>query len=230
MCHFVLVPFPAQGHIIPMVDFGRVLAGRGMQVSLITTPFNLSRLQSTVDRIGKSGLSLDFISLKFPGKEVGLPKDCESVDVLPPSSDFERKTDFIVRFFKGVAMLAEPLEAYIRQNQQKNPNIPTIMITDFFNPWTRKISEKIGFPRFVFYSVCCYTLISDRIFSRGDLSGADDAISDLEVPRLTENMFFPLPEFEYMRSEVMDSDESADGILVNTFYELEPIFIERYSL
>lgn len=233
VAHFVLVPFMAQGHIIPMVDFGRVLAEHGMQVSLITTPFNLCRLQATVDRIDRSGLLIDFVSLCFPTEEVGLPEGYENVDVIP-SPKTEVKSDLFHKFFKGAAMLAEPLEAYIQQMQHKNLKIPIIMVTDFCNPWTRKVSEKLDLPRLVFYSVCCYTLIFDKIFERNSEVGNVFVVPDLEqrieVPRPTEYIFFSTPEFEYMRLEIKNSDQSADGLLINTFYELEPMFIERYSL
>ncbi|KAG2289668.1 hypothetical protein Bca52824_049272 [Brassica carinata] len=38
--HFVLFPFMAQGHMIPMVDIARLLAQRGVTITIVTTPYN----------------------------------------------------------------------------------------------------------------------------------------------------------------------------------------------
>ncbi|KMZ73931.1 Flavonoid glucosyltransferase, family GT1 [Zostera marina] len=228
--HFVLVPFFAQGHLIPMVDLGIVIAQRGNnQVSIIITPFNLTRLQTTVDFINRSGLPIDFIPLRFPTEELGLPKGCESVDVLPT----ENLLLNFHQFYKGHAMLAEQLEAYIRQRQQNNPSIPTIIITDFMNSWTRRISDKLNISRFGFCIVSCFTWHLREIFQQYD----HNSDSDLVVPDVDHRIKLILPkgfvlgssqDQEYIRSDIKDLENSVDGILVNTFYELEPIFVEKY--
>lgn len=43
--HFVLFPLMAQGHLIPMVDMGRILAQRGAIVTIITSPVNANRFK-----------------------------------------------------------------------------------------------------------------------------------------------------------------------------------------
>lgn len=230
MGHFVLVPFMAQGHLIPMVDLGLVIAQRGISVSLITTPFNLSRLQSTVDFISRSGHPMEFVPLRFPTEELGLPEGCESVDVIPLKNSRLK----FHQFYKGHAMLAEQLEAYIRKTQRNDPKIPTIMITDLFNSWTRRISEKLGIPRFGFCAVSCFTWHLREVFEQS----CDDSDQDgFVVPDVDQRIQLILPnayvlgtspDHEYIRSDIKDSENSVDGILFNTFYELEPIFVDKF--
>ncbi|KAJ1273196.1 hypothetical protein BS78_06G260600 [Paspalum vaginatum] len=42
--HVLVVPFPAQGHALPLVDFVALLAARGLRLSVVTTPANLQLL------------------------------------------------------------------------------------------------------------------------------------------------------------------------------------------
>ncbi|KAF2565755.1 hypothetical protein F2Q68_00024298 [Brassica cretica] len=44
--HFVLFPFMAQGHMIPMVDIARLLAQRGVIITIVTTPYNAGRFKN----------------------------------------------------------------------------------------------------------------------------------------------------------------------------------------
>ena len=48
--HFVLVPFFAQGHMIPVIVMARVLTHRGVLVTLVSTPNNASRFEKTLFR------------------------------------------------------------------------------------------------------------------------------------------------------------------------------------
>ncbi|KAL0426448.1 UNVERIFIED_CONTAM: UDP-glycosyltransferase 73C2 [Sesamum latifolium] len=80
--HFVLLPFLAQGHMIPMVDLARLLAKRGLTITILTTPHNADRFQSVIDREISSGLNIRVIHIKFPCAEAGLPDGCENFDML----------------------------------------------------------------------------------------------------------------------------------------------------
>ncbi|MBA0554368.1 hypothetical protein Golob_013475, partial [Gossypium lobatum] len=86
--HFVLFPFMAQGHLIPMVDIGRLLAQRDVIVTIVTTPHNAGRVQNTIARAIESGLPIRLVQLQFPGKEVGLQDGVENVDMLSSREDF----------------------------------------------------------------------------------------------------------------------------------------------
>ena len=84
--HFVLVPLFAQGHMIPMIDIARVLAERGVLVTLLTTPHNAARFEHTIHRASQSGLPIHLLNIPFPCQQVGLPLGCENLDVLPSRS------------------------------------------------------------------------------------------------------------------------------------------------
>ncbi|MBA0632756.1 hypothetical protein Godav_001437 [Gossypium davidsonii] len=84
--HFVVFPFMSQGHMTPMIDIARLLAQRGVIVTIITTPQNAARFKATLDRAVESGLFIRLLELQFPCAEFGLPEGCESFDMLPSFS------------------------------------------------------------------------------------------------------------------------------------------------
>ncbi|KAL2345117.1 hypothetical protein Fmac_006402 [Flemingia macrophylla] len=71
----------AQGHIIPMMDIARLLAQRGVIVTIFTTPKNASRFASVLSRAISSGLQIRLLQLSFPSKEAGLPEGSEKYHI-----------------------------------------------------------------------------------------------------------------------------------------------------
>ncbi|GKV30442.1 hypothetical protein SLEP1_g39250 [Rubroshorea leprosula] len=83
LLHFVLLPRLAQGHQIPIIDLGRLLAQRGVVVTIITTPINAAKFRTTIDRAVEPGLWINLLEVPFPPSEAGLPERCDSMDALP---------------------------------------------------------------------------------------------------------------------------------------------------
>ncbi|KAM3205059.1 hypothetical protein P3L10_028469 [Capsicum annuum] len=81
--HFVLFPFMAQGHMIPMIDVARLLAQHGVIITILITHSNAVRFKTVVDRAVDAGLKIQVAHLDFPSLEVGLPEGCENFDMLP---------------------------------------------------------------------------------------------------------------------------------------------------
>ncbi|KAI6697983.1 hypothetical protein NL676_018102 [Syzygium grande] len=72
--HFVLLPHLAQGHMIPMMDMARLLACRGLAVTVVTTPINAARFVFVIDRAARSGLRIKLLQVPFPSAKAGLPE------------------------------------------------------------------------------------------------------------------------------------------------------------
>jgi UDP-glucosyl transferase 73C len=128
--HFVLFPLMAQGHIIPMVDIARLLAQRGLIITVVTTPHNAARFKTTIARAVESGLQIQLIQLQFPCEEAGLPEGCENFDMLP-------SIDFAFNFFTATEMLHQPMDKLF---ENLTPP-PSCIISDTFTMDSRSCSQ-----------------------------------------------------------------------------------------
>ncbi|KAG6497387.1 UDP-glycosyltransferase 73C6-like [Zingiber officinale] len=227
--HFVLVPLFAQGHMIPMVDFGRLLAARGVLVTIVTTPVNTARIKSFVDRANADGLVIRLAELQFPCAEVGLPEGSENVDLV-------METEKIDKFFLAASMLTEPLVAYLRQQWPK----PTCLVSDSSNPWTRDVARELGLLRFIFHGPSCFFLLCSHnvheYASSGDVPGdffqpffVPGLPQKIEVVRVQALRFFDYPGWEKFLEQKTEAEATADGHIINTFRELESPFLDLYQ-
>ncbi|XP_020089382.1 UDP-glycosyltransferase 73C3-like [Ananas comosus] len=227
--HFVLVPVMAQGHTIPMLDMARLLAGRGAAVTFVTTPLNFARIKSLADSVANSGLPIHFLPLRFPCAECGLPDGCENIDVLPSS-------DLLASFWRACAMLREPLASHLRHN---SPAPPTCIISDTGHPWTGDVAREFGIPRLTFLgfgafaSLVRYVLYRFKIFE--NVADENEPVSvpflphRFEMTKAKSPGNFGGPGMEKFREVALAEERRADGIVVNTFDDLEASYIDAYG-
>nr|WBA33390.1 UGT73CD1 [Iris tectorum] len=223
--HFVLVPFLAQGHMIPMVDMAHLLASRGATVSFVTTPVNAARIKPVVEGARDAGLPIRFIEFKIPCEEAGVPEGCESFDLLP-------SLDFYQPLFIAICMLREPLKLYLEEAKPR----PSCMIADNCNWWTSEVARELNMPRLVFHGPSCFFLLSSRNIHRSKVyESVADEHESVVVPGLPQRIEITraqapgwFSEWKEMQEKVMEAEEAATGVLINTFQELEPELIALY--
>ncbi|KAG1326732.1 UDP-glycosyltransferase 73E1 [Cocos nucifera] len=226
--HFILVPLVAQGHMIPLLDLARLLAERGARVSFITTPVNADRIRTIIDRVMESRLPIQFVELPIPCAEAGLPDGCETFDLLPSE-------DYVAAMFAAPKLLRGPLELYL---QAQKPG-PSCMIADFCNPWTMEVATKLGIPRVIFHGPSCFYLLSAyNIVLHKMYDHITDEFEPFLVPNLPHQVEINLaqafgwairPESEKFNNEMIEAESTADGIVINSFDDLEPGYIESYK-
>ncbi|KAI7747219.1 hypothetical protein M8C21_008473 [Ambrosia artemisiifolia] len=227
--HFVLFPLMAQGHMIPMVDIARLLAQRGSMVTIITTPVNANRFKPVIARSVKDNLNIQVLELQFPSTEVGLPQGCENFDLIPSAKLFPK-------LFAAASMLEEPAENMVRGLTLA----PSCIISDNLFPWTNNIARKFNIPRLVFHGPGCFTYLCIHIALNSNV--LDEIVSDSEyfvLPGLPDCVELTKvqasswgrkdKETATFFKEIQKVEEDASGIVVNSFHELEPYYVEELA-
>jgi hypothetical protein len=228
--HFVLVPMMAAGHAGPMLDMARVLASRGALVTFVTTPLNLPRLGRVP---GDDALSIRFLPLRFPCAEAGLPEGCESLDALPGLG-------LLANFNDACAMLRAPLVARLRDDAAAGAARPaSCVVSDACHPWTGGVARELGVPRLAFDGFCAFSSFCMRQMNLHRIfDGVDDDTRPVRIPGFPINVEisrarspgnFTGPVMKEFGEEIMAESARADGLVVNSFAELEPLFVDAYE-
>uniref|UniRef100_A0ACD5YIQ7 Uncharacterized protein n=1 Tax=Avena sativa TaxID=4498 RepID=A0ACD5YIQ7_AVESA len=225
--HFVLVPLPAHGHLIPMVDLARLLASRGARASIVATPLNARRLRD--GGVDDQAL-LEIVELSYSPAHYGLPPDCQNADKITDNAQ-------LLPFFLALRELAAPFEAYVRALAPR----PSCIISDWFNSWTAGVASSLGVPRLFFHGPSCFFSLCDlKAASHGlheRIAAADDREPHV-VPGMPVSVtvskgrvpgFFTSPGCKELREEAMAAMLASDGVVVNTFLDLEDKFVACYE-
>ncbi|WCJ25397.1 UDP-Glycosyltransferase superfamily protein [Euphorbia peplus] len=227
--HFILFPFMAPGHMNPMIDIAKLLAYQGVIISIITTPINANRFKQTLNRSIDSGLRINLLEVPFPAEKTGLPQDCENFDML---SSLSLADDF----FSATNLLQNPVEKLL---QEVIPR-PTCIISDINLPYTSRVASKLQVPRIVFSGVCCFLVLCLRgIYGSGVLEkvNSESESEYFSVPGLHHHIELTKQQLPMAFSktigafsaEIMEAEKVTCGIIMNTFEELEPEYVQEYQ-
>ncbi|XP_026397411.1 scopoletin glucosyltransferase-like [Papaver somniferum] len=226
--HIFFFPFIAYGHMIPTIDIAKLFAARGIKTTIILTPLNASFFSKSIHRERSLGLDIHIQVIKFPAVEAGLPEGFESVNDLT-------SLDMVPNLSQAIKMLQEALERLIEEHK------PDFIFADVLLPFATEAASKYGVPRFVFHgtsffsqcvdqSLICHRphegIISDR--EAFVVPGLPDKI---EMTRLQLHDKFKDEDASptVAREQIREAEEKCYGILVNSFFELEPAYAIHYE-
>ncbi|TKY63247.1 UDP-glycosyltransferase 90A1 [Spatholobus suberectus] len=219
--HILLFPFMSKGHTIPLLHFAQILIRRSISVTVVTTSANHSFITESLN-----GTAASVVTLPFP-TATNIPSGVESTDRRPSMS-----------LFYEFATATSSMQPHFEQLLQTIPRV-SFMVTDAFLWWTLHSAMKFGIPRLTYYGMSCYSVsLSIEAMSSGILSGSQpdhELVRLIQFPwiRLSKDDFdsdFRNPEpnsLVYLfNMKVFSAAHNSNGILVNSFYELEPTFVD----
>ncbi|KAH9312496.1 hypothetical protein KI387_027531 [Taxus chinensis] len=230
--HVAAVPYPALGHSIPFLDLAMLLASHGLTVSYITTAVNIPRLQQTILEAVNNGLDIRLVILPTPPVE-GLPQGYKNTDLLPLRSG---------RLINEMAdKLQQPFNCWI-EGQLQDQSPPVCVIHDLFIKWAPETANRYKIASFLFNSVGAFAMSMLHSVSGSILENDLQKEGNSVVVRL--NQMHPL---KFQRHEVGVDFFNPDpcnpiaqfflrqyqsigqdcGMLINTFRELEPDYIQH---
>ncbi|KAI3431876.1 EF-hand domain-containing protein [Psidium guajava] len=220
----VLYPSPEIGHVISMVELGKIILHRhGRQFAitiLLTTGFADSpSITSYIDSISRSHPSISFH--RFPLVSVD-PSN-------PPRSRAAVAFDFIRQNSANVLRSLRDISA---------ASTVRALIIDFFCTTALPIAKELNIPTYYFYTSGASALAAffyfPRLFERSTKSFKDQDGIVLDFPGLPPLKATQMPEPTLDQDDpaygemcyFCDHMTKADGILVNTFEALEPKAVE----
>ncbi|KAL0342821.1 UNVERIFIED_CONTAM: UDP-glycosyltransferase 90A1 [Sesamum calycinum] len=221
--HFAIFPFMSQGHTIPVLYLSRLLHRRSAAVTIFTTSGKSPPIRACL-----KDTDVSVIELPFPHNIEGIPPGLQNTHKLP-------YMDCFLSFAESTKLMQKSFEQAL---ESLTPPVSCV-ISDGFLGWTLKSAQKFGVPRFAFFGMGNFSFTMYQIFGRerphAGTSSLDEPFSMPDFPglKLTRNDFEPPyndiepsgPYVEFM-AEQMAAVVMSEGIIVNSFYELEQCYVD----
>ncbi|GMI83444.1 UDP-glycosyltransferase 74 F1 [Hibiscus trionum] len=208
--HVLILPFPGQGHINPMLQFATRLVSKGVQATLVTTVF-YSKSKSLPSHDHVTPVGFRTIS---DGFDEGGFSQAESHDIY-------------LSTFKSVG--SQSLASLIKEFGDSGDPIDAI-VYDGFMQWALDVAKQFGIRAAVFLTQSGAVNSIHYHVSRGFLKLPVGG-PEVSLPGMPELKVWELPSlvchhgshpawYDVIVNQFSDIEE-VDWVLVNTFYELE---------
>ncbi|KAK1383542.1 putative 7-deoxyloganetin glucosyltransferase [Heracleum sosnowskyi] len=132
--HVLAIPYPAQGHVIPMMELLQRFAKQGFKVTMVNTEFIHKRVMQTLNE--KDSNVVDTIHM------TSIP------DGLGPSDD---RNDFVIALKAIFEVMPRKLEELIEKINETDDNKITCLVADENMGWAFKVAEKFGIKKVAFW-------------------------------------------------------------------------------
>ncbi|KAL6859057.1 hypothetical protein ACP4OV_018059 [Aristida adscensionis] len=222
----LVVPYPAQGHMLPLLDLAALLAARGLEVAVAVTAGNAPLLAPLLAACP----SVDTVTLPFPSTPL-LPAGCgENTKDLP--------AHLFRPFMASLAALRAPLLAWCEAQSRR----VTAVVSDYFTGWTQPLAAELGVPHVTFSPSCALHLAMSHSLWRHvpRRRRADDADEPVAFPEIPGSPSWPWRRLSSLFRQYVAGDEVSEAIrqiflwnlestcfVVNSFAELEAPYVER---
>ncbi|MQL75834.1 hypothetical protein Taro_008198 [Colocasia esculenta] len=222
--HILFFPLMAPGHTLPMVDMAKLFARRGVRATILTTPANAISVAATLSRASEAGDPVETLLVEIHPAEKGMPETL--VDANSPDAQ--------MNFLVSTARLRDPFERLLREHR------PDAVVSDMFFPWSGEVAEELGVPRLIFHGTSFFSLcVIDALFhhpppessagEEGGLYAVPGLPHRIEVDRSQIPDFRQQkPEFAEVFVKMKQAEKICFGVVVNSFYELEPEYADHY--
>ncbi|KAJ4956553.1 hypothetical protein NE237_013336 [Protea cynaroides] len=138
--HIVMLPFLAQGHIIPFLALAKQIEQRThFTITIVSTPLNIHHLKSTTP---PSTTTINFTDLPFCSSDHGLPPNSENTDSLSQSQ--------IINLVDASQTLQPSFHNLISNMIQQHGCPPLCIISDVFMGWAINVAKSFETPHFTF--------------------------------------------------------------------------------
>ncbi|TKW34163.1 hypothetical protein SEVIR_2G286400v4 [Setaria viridis] len=212
--HVLLLPYPSQGHINPILQFGKRLAARrGVRCTLAATRFVLSQSHPNPSP-GDGAIRVAAIS---DGCDRGGIREAGGADAYLPRLE---------------AAGSETVGALLRSESERGRPV-RVVVYDAFLPWARRVARRHGAAAAaLFTQPCAVDVAYAHTFAgriRPPLAGGEP----VELPGLPAGLMpgdmpsflaepSDYPAYLDLLTNQFNGLDAADHVLINSFHELQP--------
>ncbi|KAG1328256.1 indole-3-acetate beta-glucosyltransferase-like [Cocos nucifera] len=206
--HALVLPYPSQGHINPMLQFAKRLFSHGLLATLATTRFILSTTRPEPGPVALAPISDGFDQAGFA------------------------EASSIWAYLDRLQSVGSTTLDELILSERATGRPVRALVYDSFLPWARDVGERHGLVTAAFFTQSCGVNIVYGLVNEGLLQiPVTGPVSPPGLPRLepddlpsfvSEADGGPYPSYLKLVLEQYKNLEKADAVFVNSFYELEP--------
>ncbi|KAL5562256.1 hypothetical protein UlMin_032003 [Ulmus minor] len=210
--HVLILPYPAQGHINPMIQFSKRLLSKQIKPTLVTTIFAHNSMQANAISI-TSKINIDTISDGYDAGGRAAAKSIEEYVKSFKESGSRTLGDLITRLGNIDAIVYDP-----------------------FLPWALDVAKRFGLVGVIFFTQSCavnsvYYHVKKGVVGLPLEEGRVVSLPSLPPLEPCEMPSFifeseSYPGYRYLLLNQFSNVDEADLVLFNSFYELEKETVE----
>ncbi|KAM0917768.1 hypothetical protein ACQ4PT_009212 [Festuca glaucescens] len=207
--HVLVVPYPAQGHTIPLLDLAALLAARGLRLTVVVTPATAPLLSPLLAAYPEGAVRA--LTLPFPSHPA-IPAGVESAKGCPPIL-----FGALIVAFSG---LRGPLLSWARARSD-TPDRVVAVLSDFFCGWTQPLAADLGVPRIAFSSSAGTAVLHSLLRRLPKREDEGDEEYPIAFPDLPGAPAFPWRQLTTLYRAYEEGDEVSEGVRSNFLWNLD---------
>ncbi|XP_044476840.1 UDP-glycosyltransferase 83A1-like [Mangifera indica] len=216
--HVLVIPYPAQGHVTPLLKLATKIAEQGIKVTFVNTEQIAAKVMATMPEESEGESLIKFVSIS------------DGIQQEDDMKDFYKYTNILLRDMPG------KLEYLIEKvNQSSDSEQISCIVADIFAGWAVETAWNMGIPRAAVVPYGPATLALSYHFSKLTLDSDGNAMNDGMISISEESLpwrrnelpwSFPLDQkMQKLLFEAMCTVEQiikiSNWVLSNSFYELD---------
>ncbi|KAL1809630.1 hypothetical protein ACET3Z_026620 [Daucus carota] len=221
--HILAIPYPAQGHVMPMMELAQKIAKQGFKVTFVNTDFNHNRVVNALSKENDFGDGIRLVSVP------------DGLEPWEDRTDLGKLSESMVRVIPG--KLEEIIE---NVNKAVDENNITCVIADSGVGWALEIAVKFSLMPVIFFPAAASTMAinlslpkmiedgiidSDGNFTQNQVIHLSPTMPAINSTTFAWAWFSDSATRKVMFEICMDCNayvKLAKWILCNSSYEMEP--------
>lgn len=220
--HIVVIPYPAQGHVIPFMELSQCLAKQGFKITFVNTEYNHKRVLKALRGDINLGGGISLVSLP---------------DGLEPCGDRNELGKLSKAIFQ---VMPEKLEELIDRISMSEGEKITCIITDWSMGWALEVAEKMKIRRVIYWpaaaAVLCSLISIPKLLRDGIIDGDGTPLNNQMIQLAPTMPAMDTANFAWaclgdfttqkiifdLTVKTNEAAKMADRIISNSAYDLEP--------